>query len=499
MGAARWWQRAGIECDDLADKGTGNAQSRDRRPRRLDEALICFPSTPTNRTIEQETRLRNLERKQLLIGGRRIRILDLIEGGLLVPGQDLVFKRPRAGARYDARVESDGSLTIEGRRYTSPSSAASAVAEVSLDGWHAWQVGDGGPYLHKLREQLLDQQKPESTGADGDERVRLRQEFLATVDERGVSCTVRELLAYWGADSRSQLVADEIDADLVNYDLLTTPNYLKVGMEDVVLLHRRRTDTDRDEEEAADDDAMPTLSEIGITLGNISFTSSDVVKVSPDSSLDEAITLMLLNDFSQLPVVAGPRSVKGAVTWQSIARARHRDVEAKLRDAMIPALQLPYDKELVDVLSDLQKHDFVLVMNAQRELTGIVTTADVVDAYGRLATPFLLIGELDQILRRVISDHVDIGKVSSICHLSSDRRIVSFSQLTMAHYEAILRDDSVWETLNWPLDRNTFLEGLSDLRKVRNDVVHFNRDTVPTHVINQFRQMIRLLREYIDG
>lgn len=366
-----------------------------------------------------------------------------------------------------------------------------------MDGWHAWQVGESGPYLHRLREQLLEQQKSQLADTEQDRQIRERQEFLAGVDGKGKPLTVLEFLKLWRATTRSQIVTDEIDADLTNHDLVTTPNYLKVGVEDLIVLHKRRTDTDQEEEDAARDDPLG-LDEIGITLGNISSANSEVVSVSPNSSLEEAITKMYLHDYSQLPVLAGPRTVKGAVTWQSIARARHRNADATLRDATIEAREHPYDKELIDVLPDLQKFDFALVRGPQNEISGIVTTADVVAAYGALATPFLLIGELDQILRRVLINNVDIDTVSAICAGDSGQAIEGFGQLTMGHYERVLSHEDTWKSLDWPFDRKTFLKGLAELRKVRNDVMHFNRDAVPPHTITQFRQMIALLRDYVD-
>src|SRR5262245_47875706 len=42
------------------------------------------------------------------------------------------------------------------------------------------------------------------------------------------------------------------------------------------------------------------------------------VSLQPDSTITEAVTLMMANDFSQLPVFSGDRNVKGAVSWRSI-------------------------------------------------------------------------------------------------------------------------------------------------------------------------------------
>src|SRR5207247_1173508 len=43
-----------------------------------------------------------------------------------------------------------------------------------------------------------------------------------------------------------------------------------------------------------------------------------VLSVKPQDRLKLAVTLMLAHDFSQLPVMTGPRDLKGVVSWKSI-------------------------------------------------------------------------------------------------------------------------------------------------------------------------------------
>ncbi len=64
--------------------------------------------------------------------------------------------------------------------------------------------------------------------------------------------------------------------------------------------------------------------------------------VAPDASFEEAITLMLIQDFSQLAVMSGPRDLKGAVSWKSIAKARNADRDAKLSAAIVKSDPVPY-------------------------------------------------------------------------------------------------------------------------------------------------------------
>lgn len=92
--------------------------------------------------------------------GRRVRVADLLDGGLLHAGQALVWDRPRLGDRYTAEVIENGSIRLaDGRTYSSPSRAAMEAAGIpSYDGWYAWRVEDpDGPSLQDLRVQLVKQ------------------------------------------------------------------------------------------------------------------------------------------------------------------------------------------------------------------------------------------------------------------------------------------------------------------------------------------------------
>ena len=53
-------------------------------------------------------------------------------------------------------------------------------------------------------------------------------------------------------------------------------------------------------------------------IGKLAAANRQTQSVTPDASLSEAVTLMLLHDFSQLPVMQGDRQVKGVISWQSI-------------------------------------------------------------------------------------------------------------------------------------------------------------------------------------
>lgn len=80
---------------------------------------------------------------------------DLLAAGLLTAGTELAVKK--AGHGGTAVVTATGELLVEGKAYSSPSSAAVAALphRKSANGWTAWRLDDGnGPSLADLRDQL---------------------------------------------------------------------------------------------------------------------------------------------------------------------------------------------------------------------------------------------------------------------------------------------------------------------------------------------------------
>lgn len=207
---------------------------------------------------------------------------------------------------------------------------------------------------------------------------------------------------------------------------------------------------------------------------------------------------MLLNDYSQLAVLSGPRTLRGAVTWQSIARARHANAKAGLAESIVPATEVRYDQDLLEILPTLVDKQFVFVRDQTNSVAGIVTTADVVLAYRDLATPFLLIGELDQLLRWLISRTVTIKDVVACCDGDGARRIESFDDLAFGDYLRVLEVPANWGKLGWALDRAVFVKRLDEIREIRNDIMHFNPDPPPPDAEDKLRNFVRLLKGFIE-
>jgi CBS domain-containing protein len=326
-------------------------------------------------------------RSAYLLDGKRVTIADLIDAGLLSAGDALRFRRPRVGQTYRSVVTAAGAISLEGgQEFRSPSRAAAVAADMpAVDGWHAWTVMSSGRSLDSLRQELLDQvagtaresDSGEGRAPDPQRRYELLKEARTRADAKDpAEISVRDLLALWDARARGTKINQRIEADLANHGLATSPSFRKVTINATVHLITASQDAKATGNPPGDVDDGTEL-DVGLTVGNLPSALSGVVSVPPTAAFDEAITIMVLNGYSQLAVLTGRHTLRGAVTWQSVAYARHANPGACFADAIVPAHEARYDQELIEVLPDLETWDFVFVRDEKNAVAGIVTTADV--------------------------------------------------------------------------------------------------------------------------
>jgi predicted transcriptional regulator len=457
-------------------------------------------------------------RRQHLFRGRRVMVRDLVNARLLEPGSVLVYDRPQVGDTFQVTVTETGRLKLpDGGEVASLSGAVLELTGKSVDGWYAWRTADTDESLHSLRQRLLEQVAREVPGEVHTDLEARQDEFLQSARQAAESgsprrMSVRELIGIWGARGRDFGINEQVAADLGNHGMATEPDFRAVTLDDTVavVLTTHMAD-DHTSTSPADDvsTVVATPSQLnvavgeeqgaldhGLTIGNLPSASREVCSVAPDATLDEAITLMLTEDFSQLAVMTGPRELKGAVSWKSIAKARNANPGATLSAAMVNADAVLYTADLIDMLPTIQQQEFVFVRGADRSITGIVTLEDVVEVYGQMASPFFVIGRIDQRLRRIIEAAFTMNTVTPLIDPDCRRDINTYDQLTMGDYQRILENPDCWAKLGWPLHRKSFCARLDAIAKIRNNIMHFNNDPLPDDVISMLQNFVNLLQDY---
>jgi CBS domain-containing protein len=303
-----------------------------------------------------------------------------------------------------------------------------------------------------------------------------------------------------------------VDADLNNRGLTTRPDFRAVTLDDtvsvilttqmpsdeplVIIADKQSVALEVAPQATIADDDDEVAWDHGLTIGNLPSASKTVSSVTPDATFEEAITLMIIEDYSQLAVMSGPRNLKGAVSWKSIAKARNANPDARLSAAIFRAAEVLYTADLISTLPLIQTREFVFVLGADRSVTGIVTLADVVEVYGQMASPFFMIGRIDQRLRRIIEAIFPLKTIIALCDPNGERDLNGCDQLTVGDYQRILENPDCWDKLGWSLDRKLFCARLNKIAQVRNNLMHFNNDPIPADIVSMLQNFLDLLQEY---
>lgn len=99
-------------------------------------------------TLSEEFLTRKTEAKTPT--SKRVTIMQILEAGLLIPGETLVWDRPRKGERWVVTVTAEGKLHMDdGQEYASPTAAARAVGGGSA-GLTVWKRTSNGQKLSDI-------------------------------------------------------------------------------------------------------------------------------------------------------------------------------------------------------------------------------------------------------------------------------------------------------------------------------------------------------------
>ena len=220
------------------------------------------------------------------------------------------------------------------------------------------------------------------------------------------------------------------------------------------------------------------------------------ISVKPDSRLTEAVTLMMANDFSQLPVMTTERDVKGAVSWKSIgSRLALGQAPQWVRDVMEPHAEVGADASLFTAIRVIVEHDYALVRSADQRIAGIITTSDLSLQFEQLSEPFLLLGEIENHIRKILGSKFTREELASVKDpADGERSVEAASDLTFGEYQRLLEAPARWTKLNLNLDRAVFIGHLEKVREIRNDVMHFDPDGIEDDALEVLRDFARFLR-----
>jgi CBS domain-containing protein len=217
----------------------------------------------------------------------------------------------------------------------------------------------------------------------------------------------------------------------------------------------------------------------------------ELLTFTPEKPVATALALMHEHNFSQVPVVAG-NEVLGIFSYKSFTER-----VTKLPQNTPNLLDLPVEEFLDDlrfaritdiltkIIDEFELKDAVLVGSEDR-LQGIITTIDVLRYFYQVASPYIMLREIELAIRALMKALVSEEDLKDCIDKSLKRKYrelnqevpESLEELTLNDCVMILRYGDTWEYFMPAFGKNRKLvyARIDQLPRLRNDVFHFKRN-----------------------
>jgi CBS domain-containing protein len=336
--------------------------------------------------------------------------------------------------------------------------------------------------------------------------LELREKAEQVKSGRKTSAKVRTLLDWFGAQRRRQAVVGAIRDALAEAGLRTDPDFEHAYIDERVTFLASETEpaptasTPLVPIDSADTLALETVVQPSVTdptyrIGKLKSANTPVVSVKPDDPINHTVTLMLHRDFSQLPIMTGPRDVKGMVSWRSLgSRMALGQKSDRALDCMEPHHELDSDTSLFEAIPTIIRRDAVLIRDHAKAICGIVTASDVCEKFRQLTEPFLLLNEVEDHIRGLVTGVFSVAELQAACDPANPRPVKRAADLTLGEYLRLLEKPTHWERLGLQLSRLAFCDYLRQVLRIRNDVMHFDPDGLEPDELSALRDFVDFLR-----
>lgn len=206
-----------------------------------------------------------------------------------------------------------------------------------------------------------------------------------------------------------------------------------------------------------------------------------------DKTVQEALSLMVANDFSQLPVVEEDGTLVGLISENSIVSTYyHIGTKVSLLDipvdnCIIKPTTISPDQDIFEAL-DLLKSVYAIVVVESRKPVGILTNYDTTNFFRDISEGLILVEDIEVSLRQYIESvyyteqkmQAALLRAFNADKKDPTRPALDFSELTFYNTMQFITCKANWEDFKpFFQSREMFYERMDQIRKIRNQLAPF--------------------------
>lgn len=125
--------------------------------------------------------------------------------------------------------------------------------------------------------------------------------------------------------------------------------------------------------------------------------------------------------------------------------------------------------------------------DANNRISGIITAADLAAQFAVLTKPFLILGEIERLLRTAVDRRFSSEDLYEALDPDDDREVEGAQSLPLGEVQRLLGNPTSFTLLGWNADRKVFIRELDIVRTIRNEVMHFSPDPIAESEIERLK------------
>jgi len=263
---------------------------------------------------------------------------------------------------------------------------------------------------------------------------------------------------------------------------------------------------------------LDLVSELFHRINRIIPANQQLLTISPESTVRDAIALLRYHSYSQVPVIAGGEVLgvfsyrsfaqKAATsTWQEVSQQKCAPGDLAVEECLERFEFARVTEEMRQVFDAMDRDNGVLIGSPEK-LQGILTPMDFLRYLYKVASPFVLVSEIELTLRALIrlavcQEELVECAIRSLAQLYGPEKVPrTLEGMTLDNYGALISHGENWPKFEPFLggNRTRTAAKLKQICGLRNDLFHFKREiTLQDHeTLSDHRNWLLLKAKQAD-